>query len=171
MDDGLTYFDDCEHALVRLFKAYKPVTLLFYSPDISRALQGVHEGPNVGIWLSDEIPCSEYFVHSLLVCSMIDRTFGRGRYNPVVLNSASDEIRRLFLHYGCMVYARGEPDRISFMITANSGHEDTPLKAGQKRDLLRLGSKIVEFNEWALLKRDSDRKGLLIDFRPPTVHA
>ena len=65
--DEVTSVDECEHALVRLFKAYKPVTLLYYIPDLSRMLEGRYEDSNVGVWLSDEIPTSEYFGHLLLI--------------------------------------------------------------------------------------------------------
>lgn len=171
MDDEATYIDEREHALVRLFKAYKPVALLYYLPDISRTLQGGCEGPNVGIWLSDDIPSSEYFSHLLLICSMVDRTFGAGRYCPVILNSAPSETKRLFVQYGCMVYARDESDRMSFVISANARSEDPASRRGQKREQFRLDNRIVELGGWALLKRYSDKRGLLINFRPPTVQA
>jgi hypothetical protein len=171
MDDQVTYMDEREHALVRLFKAYKPVALLYYLPDMSRMLEGRYEGSNVGVWLSDDIPSSEYFTHFLLICSLIDRTFGAGRYCPVVLNSAPCEIKRLFVQHGYMVYARDESDRMSFVISANAKSSDFALRKGQKRELFRPDNRIVELGGWALLKRYSDKRGLLINFRPPTVQA
>lgn len=169
--DEVTSVDECEHALVRLFKAYKPVTLLYYIPDLSRMLEGRYEDSNVGVWLSDEIPTSEYFGHLLLICSMIDRAFGPGRYCPVVLNSAPTETKRLFVQYGHMVYARDESDRISFVISANARSGDTASKKSQKRELFRFDNRVIELGGWALLKRYSDKRGLLIHFRPPTVQA
>ena len=171
MDDQTTYLDKREHALVRLFKAYKPVALLYYLPDLSRTLEGRYESPNVGVWLSDDIPSSEYFSHLLSICSLVDRTFGAGRFCPVILNSAQSETKRLFVQYGCMVYARDESDRMGFVISANARSNDVALKKSQKREQFRLDNRVVELGGWALLKRYSDRRGLLINFRPPTVQA
>jgi hypothetical protein len=171
MVDCVASLGEREHALVCLLRAYKPIALLCYLPDAQRALFGYPEGPNVGVWLSDEIPCSEYFVHFLRICSMIDEVFDCGYYRPVVLNSAPPETRRLFVQHGCSWFARRESDRVSLVIAANSNSYRPACGVRQKRWPASLCSKIVSLGSRALERRCADRRGLLIDFRPPTVRA
>lgn len=159
------------HRLVRLLREYEPVALLYRLPDVSQALLGACTCPNIGVWLSDEIPCSEYFRHFLRICAMIDEVFGPARYRPVILNSASVETQKFFAERGITVYARDEAARMSFLISVSNGGRQQVQQLESRREPRALCSKIVELGHKVLLRRDSSRKGLLIDFPPPTIQA
>lgn len=157
--------------LVRLLSEYESVGLLYRLSDTSQALLGVCSSRSIGAWLSDDIPCSDYFKHYLSICAIVDEVFGASKYSPVILNSAPVEVQRLFAERGIVVYARDEAARMSFLISVNKGNQRQSQPSIRSREPRPWCRKIVELGSRVLLRSDSDRRGLLVSFRHPTIQA
>ena len=56
----------------RLLSEYESVGLLYRLSDTLQALLGVCSSRSIGAWLSDDIPCSDYFKHYLSICAIVD---------------------------------------------------------------------------------------------------
>ena len=127
MDDQVTYMDEREHALVRLFKAHvgRPALL---SPDMSRMLEGARARTSEVV---DDIP-SVHFTHFCRFAS------DRSDLAQAVLSSYQfGSVKSRSLRPTRYMVRRDESDRMSLK-SRRTPSPVTSLRKGQKRNCFDL---------------------------------